>query len=353
MNSFTKINKNFFIFLCVVVFYLIFLIFASSNQNLFQSNDFRDNVILLNAENLDLTKGLFYGFYSILLKYFLDETFYLLLLWSLIPTILILISILTLRWAFDEVGSIFVRVVILKLLLYLSFGKYYYNGQDIPTGHLLFQSVSSAFFCLAVLLRHKFKISLILFFAAISLHYVSMVYFIFYVIAKISQTRKILLKNKNISKSGIFFHLMIILFISLFLFAFVEVFYVFRGTPEIYDFGVDDGLKYVVHYSVILSIFVYFIFSQIKNKLIKYNLGSSSFINNLDVLLRFLLIISSFSLIVSYENVGLAYRLNYIVFVISPYLIALTFSSMLLFLFKLVVTQRRPLSSKASSPSKF
>ena len=347
---FIKINKKkIFIFSCVNVCYFLFLLIAFSSQNAFQSKDFSNNIILLKADNLDLTKGLFYGLYSIFLRHVFDEIFYLLILWSLIPTILVLISMLTLRWDFGKVGSIFVRVVILIILLHLSFGKYYIYGQDIPTGHLLFQSVSSAFFCIALLLKHRLKTSSFLFFVAISLHYVSGVYLVFYIITKILHRRKILLRNLIISKSGIFMHFIILLVVILLSFAFVEVFYVFRGAPDVYDFGVDDGLKYVLYDSFILTSAAYFIFANIKKILNKYNLSSFSVINNLDALLFFLLMISLFSLIVSYENLGLAYRLNYIVFVLSPYLIALMFSSMLVWLIKLIVPQRKFLSAKASS----
>jgi hypothetical protein len=219
--------------------------------------------------------------------------------------------------------SILLVISGVALISYLAFFQYIIQGSMIPTGHLLMQSASSV--VVAAFLLEKdgnYKIQAIFLFLALCLHYVSVIYFIISLLAKnIFPQSPILRHVLFISKSRIVGFLLafsVFFILAKYLPSLIEI---FRGYNQDSTLGVSVDLFKVLTKSFALLAIAILLHTVLKNIRIKRSVACSvPFLPETNFLFS-LGLISFFSFLLWLHFPGLAYRINYINFTLSPVII--------------------------------
>lgn len=310
-----------------LLLYAISLSFALKASDLaFSSQDFVSNISLLSNPTVEIafTKSPFYLLYEVF-KYNIEPNLFLFLLWSFLPPILIYVSLrllfflLPVKKRDTPIFLILISLYTFYIVLFRSFSI----GTYIPTMHLLFQSLSSGFAALGILnWNHRRPLSVGFAFLSVTLHLSTIFLILFSILSRILIKASLINNRFSFSRgfilkfASVFLQFVIISFSSLYSIIF------FRGLDVSVDtLGVTSNLYAVILISTALSLTVTALFFVNTASLT----DTSAFINftksDFHALFLSLAFLSLDSQIASTLNLGVAYRLSYPVYVLSPVLI--------------------------------
>ena len=335
--------ERFFVkFLEISLFILLFLtIFFLANINVkkfFESNDFINNIYLLSAGNIGITKALIYPFFNGLLLPMIEPVTFLLFVWSFIPTILIYLTahIINKLLKGIAVNRSYLLVIILTCVsAYFSLFQILFRN-FVPTGHLLFQSSAAVFFLLALWYwHHNRKYSILFITISFSMHYVVIIYiFMLFIISNIQK------KRVTLSKLFGLFLVCIILYYLLIL-GYSSMRPGSLNSKELSSMGVKD-IKTIYVYTLesTLGLILLYFFRVLLDNLIKKK-NIDLFLKKIVNLYSYSLLLAVFSWMTSLQYLGLGYRIGYLVYVWTPLLIALMPAISILLIGSILQTNRK------------
>jgi hypothetical protein len=315
------LRRFYFAILIFSLIYSVVLLIANLNINkFFQSEDFNNNILLLSFGDVGIEKALIYPLYNSLLLPIIEPVNFMLIIWTLVPTILIYTSVYIIRIMLKEItnNKSLILVFILSCICFFSSLIHLLFFEFIPTAHLLFQSVASVFFLLTIWLwNFNRKFSIIFFLLSLTMHYAAILYLI------------VLLLCKNLQKNRFSrLRLLSIIIVSILLYyaLFIGFSIIRMETFTIADMPSMGVESIAMLYSSTLVaslgvIFQYLFFSKFADyKNIKRN---NQFYKNIYNLYAYSLVLLTFSLVASISSPGIGYRIGFLVYVWSPLLIFL------------------------------
>jgi hypothetical protein len=310
------ISSNQVIFVLIVFLASYFV--GIHNINLFElSQDFLNNKFMIAQHEYALTKGFFYYFYSVFFFRLLTEDQYLVLIWSFVPagaaaTLFIILNEIA---KFQSILGLFSLFLMQISVFYFFVLKWPSQDLMFPTGHLLFQSASSSIALIAILFRYRSKYAYYLLgFFAVNLHYSAALYFAISWGNKLINKGSVLISNYKVSRLALkklIFSLILSLFFSYLLLFLAD---------KIRGYGKDDmlGVDKALIASIYMSASITFIALILSKAYLGRGQNNDQFKSGFYLLIKSLFAISLISIIMTTFHYGLAYRLNYIIYVASP-----------------------------------
>jgi hypothetical protein len=317
----SNIRRYFFEISLFILLFLVVFLFANINvDKFFQSHDFEANISLLSNSDIGIEKALIYPLFNSLLLPIIEPVTFLLLAWSLIPTILIYFTTYIIRKLLKDIEANKSYILILmfsSVCFYFSLSPMLFKD-FILTAHLLLQSLASVFFLLALWYWHdNRKYSILFFTISLSMHYVATLYLlILFITNYIHKNRFSWLKLFGASVTFIFSYYVLILGYSILRLG--------KLSPdEIPSMGVEDTT--FIYRSILvafLGFILLFFFRFVLHNLIKHK-NIVLFIKKIITIYTYSLLLAVFSWMVSFQFPGMGYRIGFLVYVLEPLLISL------------------------------
>ena len=317
----SNIRRYFFEISLFILLFLVVFLFANINvEKFFQSHDFEANIYLLSNSDIGIKKALIYPLFNSLLLPMIEPVTFLLLAWSLVPTILIYLTVYIVRKLLKGIAankSYILVLVLSSACFYFSLSPMLFGG-FVPTAHLLFQSLASVFFLLALWCWYdNRKYSILFFTISLSMHYVAIVYLL------------ILFITNYIHKNRFsWFKLFGAFIMSMALYYVLILGYSILRLDELSPDKISSmGVKDItfIYRSILVSslgLILLFFFKFVLHNLIKHK-NIELFIKKLINIYTYSLLLAVFSWMVSFQFLGMGYRIGFLVYVWAPLLISL------------------------------
>jgi len=317
----SNIRRYFFEISLFILLFLVVFLFANINvDKFFQSHDFEANISLLSNSDIGIEKALIYPLFNSLLLPMIEPVTFMLLAWSFLPTILIYFTAYIIRKLLKDIAAnkSYILVLVLSSACFYFSLSYMLFGNFIPTAHLLFQSLASVFFLLT--LWHWYdnrKYSILFFTISLSMHYVAILYLLILFIT--NYIHKI--RFSWFKLFGVFIMSMALYYVLILGYSALRLGDI--SPDKISSMGVKDITStYISILVASLGFILLFFFRFVLYNLIKQK-NIDLFIKKIINIYTYSLLLAVFSWMVSFQFLGIGYRIGFLVYVWAPLLISL------------------------------